>query len=110
MTTFEIPEDIDNIEYARLVGQFLAQQVRPVESQESSPTLYSNGKTFPGTISEARTYQERQKATMGVLAFPGMPEPATLPQLTRDDLQKMSPTEINEAHANGQLNELLGLI
>ncbi|CAM3211397.1 MULTISPECIES: hypothetical protein [Streptomyces] len=110
MADFEIPEDIDNIEYARLAGQWLAQQARPIEPQEHDQKPYSNGKPFPGTISEARTYQEHQEAATHARAFPGMPEPATLPQLTRDDLLKMSPAEINEAHANGQFDEMLGLL
>lgn len=110
MADFEIPEDIDNIEYARLAGQWLAQQARPIEPQEHDQKPYSNGKPFPGTISEARAYQERQEQAKHVLAFPGNSEPATRPQLTRADLQEMTPAEINEAHANGQFDEMLGLL
>ncbi|MBA0051461.1 hypothetical protein E0L36_11325 [Streptomyces sp. AJS327] len=70
MTAFDIPADLDPIEYARKAGEMARAQVPNIESQE----------------------------------------PATLPQLTRDDLLEMSPAEINEAHANGQFSQMLGLI
>ncbi|MGX9228630.1 hypothetical protein [Streptomyces albus] len=110
MTAFEIDPDLDPIEYARKAGEMARAQAPSVEPQEPAQTLYSNGKTFPGTITEAHAYQERQGQAKHVFAFPGKPEPANLPQLTRDDLLEMSPAEINEAHANGQFSQMLGLI
>jgi hypothetical protein len=113
MTAFEIPDDIDTMAYARIAGELAAQEAiseaPSIEATETTPTVYSNGKTFPGTITEARMFQERQEADRHALAFAGHPAPPR-PQLTRADLQEMSPVEINEAHAKRQLDGLLGLI
>ncbi|MEV5984696.1 hypothetical protein AB0L85_06680 [Streptomyces sp. NPDC052051] len=120
MTAFEIPDNIDNNEYARIIGkiagELTAKQASPVEPKEPTPTLYSNGKPFPGTIEDVRMSEKmKQGSSYRPQAVMDMQqefhrEVAAATQYTRADLQEMSPAEINAAHANGQLDGLLGLI